>query len=59
MLCGIVKTMFFLSTVTGDFPELPCSHTRAVYIYTEAVASDCTLWGVVPTATDLTERYAM
>jgi len=55
----LLKQYFFLSTVTGDYPELPCSHIRAVFIYTEALASDCTLWGVVPDGTDMSIRYDM
>jgi len=43
MFCAVLKTILFLSIVTADFPELPCSHERAVFIYTEALASSCTL----------------
>jgi len=57
MLCTVLKAIIFLSTVTADYPELPCSHTRAVFIYTEALASNCTLWGVQADGTDLSERY--
>jgi hypothetical protein len=34
-----------------------CSHARGVSIYTEALAGNCTLWGVKAYVTDLSERY--
>jgi len=46
-----------LSTVTADYPELPCSHIRATLIYAEALASSCTFWGVQANESDLAERY--
>jgi len=55
----LLKQKIFLSTVSADYPVLLCSHMRSVFIYTEALASDCTLWGMVPNGTDLSERYDM
>jgi hypothetical protein len=58
MLCAIfLKIAFFLSNVTEDLPELFCSHFRAPLIYAEALASNCTLWGVQPDGSDLSIRY--
>jgi len=45
------------SAVTVNIAELVCSHARAVFIYNEELPGSCTLWGVVPTGTDLLERY--
>jgi hypothetical protein len=57
MLCTIVKTILFLSNVTADYPDLPCSHIRAVLIYNEALASNCILWGVKAEELTLKIRY--
>jgi len=53
----VLKQYFLFSTVTAIITELLCSHARSVFIYTEALASNCTLWGVKPNGTDLSERY--
>jgi len=50
---------FFLLTVTAEIYDIPCSHIRALLIYNEALASNCTIWGMVPNGTDLLERYDM
>jgi hypothetical protein len=57
MLCTIVKTKLFLSTVTVGVPEIGCSHIRAALIYTEALAGNCILWGVKPNGLELSIRY--
>jgi hypothetical protein len=57
ILCTILKTMFFLLTVTADPNGLGCSHFRCLLVYSEALASNCTIWGVKSNATVLLERY--
>jgi len=57
MLCKGLKAIPFILNVTADFPELPCSHERAVFVYNEALASSCTLWGVQADESDLYIRY--
>jgi len=54
----VLKQYFFLSIVTATLSELPCSHDRTVFIYTEALASNCTLWGVQPDGLAYWIRYA-
>jgi hypothetical protein len=53
----VLKKYFFLSTVTADVTGFACSHIRAVLIYNEALASNCTLWGVPPDGSDLCISY--
>jgi hypothetical protein len=36
---------------------LLCSHARAAFIYTEALAKKCTLWGVKSEKLNLGMRY--
>jgi hypothetical protein len=52
-----LKQHFLLSTLTDALSELPCSHDRAVLIYTEALAGNCILWGVQPEGLSLWIRY--
>jgi hypothetical protein len=49
-------TRIFLS-FTDATAAIFCSHLRSLIVYTEALASKCTLWGVKPEVFALWIRY--
>jgi hypothetical protein len=56
MLCAVLKTILFFSTVTADYIGLSCSHIRAALVYNEALANKCIIWGVKSKGLDLLIR---
>jgi hypothetical protein len=56
LLCTIFIKILFLS-LTDSLNDLPCSHVRALLVYTDALANNCTLWGVKTDEFTLRIRY--